>query len=303
MIWKKIVIEQLWYWKNYFTVYTHILSQISKRQIIRQPLHSCISETLNQHSEHPPTCTSRGLHTKYLKCSGKTLYQKKCKFEELLFVWFRWNVQVVLFFARDCCALWLCLLPWEAISLYIRNEIDWCMWQTLHICPTTSYFSRAAVWNKNEILKNSIFLIIERLLPNMDISVLKRTNAPILRTSFSNSLWGKRWTQNCKLTLRSVKYNYKNIVLAYFLKISSAYNKQTKISLATRKTTFWLNMNHHGYKTTFWISWSRCIFNNTNLEEISEENWMHILNQWNSYEHLKTCSHFETLVSKGLNNL
>jgi len=47
--------------------------------------------------------------------------------------------------------------------------------------------------------KTQYFPITERLLPNMDISVLKRTNVPILGTSFSNSLWGKRWTQNCKL--------------------------------------------------------------------------------------------------------
>jgi len=51
------------------------------------------------------------------------------------------------------------------------------------------------VSNKNEIKS----YIIDRLLPNMDNSVPKRTNVPILGTSFSNSLWGKRWTQNCRL--------------------------------------------------------------------------------------------------------
>jgi len=79
----------------------------------------------------PSTHKSRSLHTKYQKCSGKALFQKKCKFEGLLFVWFRWKLQVVFFFAHDCSTPSSCWLSWEAISLYICNEIDWCMWQTL----------------------------------------------------------------------------------------------------------------------------------------------------------------------------
>jgi len=48
-------------------------------------------------------------------------------------------------------------------------------------------------------------------------------------------------------------------------------------------------MDRHRNKTTIWISWSGCIFNTTNLEEISEENWVHIFHPRKSYEHLKTC--------------
>jgi len=62
--------------------------------------------------------------------------------------------------------------------------------------------------------------------------------------------------------------------------------------LPPEKLRVWLNMNRHRNKTTFWISWSGCIFNSTNQDEIYEEIWMHIFNPWNSYEHLKTCSHF-----------
>ena len=137
--------------------------------MIWRPLHSCISETLTQHSQppshtHTHTHTSRGLHHKYLRCSDKTLFQKKSKFEGLLFVCFCWNVQEVLFFAPDCSTLSLCWLLWKAISLYICNEIDWCTRYTFHICPTMSYFSSAAVWNKNEI---KIYLNIVLLLLNV----------------------------------------------------------------------------------------------------------------------------------------
>jgi len=56
-----------------------------KRQKIRRPLHS-FREIIPQHSEHPPTHTSRDLHTKYLKCSGKTLFQKNASLKD--FCWF-----------------------------------------------------------------------------------------------------------------------------------------------------------------------------------------------------------------------
>ena len=62
-------------------------------------------------------------------------------------------------------------------------------------------------------------------------------------------------------------------------------------------------MNRHRNQTTFWISWSGCIFNSTNLEEISEENWVHIFHPRKSYENLKHVGNvpkLETLISEGL---
>ena len=103
-----------------------------------------------------------------------------------------------------------------------------------------------------------------------------------------------RKEMDTKLTIKSLNQLNRTVKIFQWhvcLKFFQACNKQTKISLATRKTTFWLNMDRHRNKTTIWISSSGCIFNSTNLEEISEENWMHIFHPRKSYEHLKTCSH------------
>jgi len=46
----------------------------------------------------PPTYTQAVVYTLNIKhVQVKHYFRKKCKFEGLLFVWFRWNVQVVLF--------------------------------------------------------------------------------------------------------------------------------------------------------------------------------------------------------------
>ena len=166
---------------------------------------------------------------------------------------------------------------------------------SFHICPTTSYFSSAIVWNKNEI---KTYFNVVLLLPNIccqtwKLLYCKGPTFPFWEHRFQTFCEERDGHKLVNLRLDHLNRTIKNIFMAFSWNFFELIINKQRLVWPPEKLRFdWIWIAIETKQHTFWILWSVCIFNSTNLEEISEEIWMHIFNPWNSYERLKTCSHF-----------